>query len=111
MHVGVLRLGFAAFWLTVAGLLVWRAHFAPGDQPDPQGLTLGAALAVALAGWNVVRWYLGRRSRPAGPENPLLRHRRRPLEPKREERPAEYNPEFDFTNPPANPERERRGEG
>ena len=100
-----------AFWLTVAGLLVFRAHFMPNDRFDPQNLDLGALLALAFAGWQVFRWYLARRSRPAGPVNPLLRHRRRPLEPKREERPAEYHPEFDFTAPPANPEPERRGEG
>ena len=96
MNVGVLRLGFAAFWLTVAGLLVCRGHVAPDDRSDPQSLDLWAALAVAFAGWNVFRWYGARRPRPAGPENPLLRHRRRPLEPRREERPPEYHPEFDF---------------
>jgi hypothetical protein len=105
MNVGVLRLGFAAFWLVVAGLLLYRANFFPAGQPDPQSLTFGAVMAVAFAGWNGFRWYLARRSRPAGPVNPLLRHRRKPLEPKREERPKEFNPEFDFSNPPATPER------
>jgi hypothetical protein len=58
-------------------------------------------LALALAGWNLIRWYIGR---PRVATTPPLEHRRRPLEPRGDERVEEYNPEFDF-NRPANPER------
>ena len=97
MSVGVLRLGFAAFWLAVAGVVYFREELAPGAWGQSRNLDLGALLALALAGWNVVRWYLGR---PRGAATPPLDHRRRPLEPRDDERAEEYNPEFDFNKPP-----------
>ena len=56
---------------------------------------MGAAVAVMLAVWNLVRWYAGRRSPPTGPTpfQGVRRPRERRAEP---DRPAEYNPEFDF---------------
>ncbi len=104
MNVGVLRLGFAVFWLAVAGVIYFRRNLAPGAWAGDRNLDLGALLAVALAGWNLARWYIGRRRVPAAAG---LEHRRRPLEPRRgDERVEEYNPEFDFPRqPPATPER------
>ncbi len=98
MNVGVLRLGFAVFWLAIAALLFFRHELAPGawgGRFDSRNLDVGALLAVALAVWNVVRWYMSRR-RPT--PAPTLDTRRRPLEPRRgTEHTEEYNPEFDFT--------------
>jgi hypothetical protein len=101
MNVGVLRLGFAAFWLVVAGVIYFRGELAPGAWGQSRNLDLGALLALALAGWNLMRWYIGRRRVAT---TPVLDRRRRPLEPRGDERAEEYNPEFDF-NKPANPER------
>ncbi|HVK15336.1 MAG TPA: hypothetical protein VM533_00215 [Fimbriiglobus sp.] len=102
MNVGVLRLGFAVFWLTVAGVVYFRDELVPGAWGQAHNLDLGALLALALAGWNLMRWYLGRRRVVAA--TPGLDRRRRPLEPRGDARVEEYNPEFDF-NKPANPER------
>lgn len=96
MNVGVLRLGFAAFWLVVAGVVYFREQLAPGAWGQSRNLDLGALLAVALAGWNLVRWYIGR---PRVVATPGL-GRRRPLEPRDDEQVEEYNPEFDFNKPP-----------
>jgi hypothetical protein len=100
MNVGVLRLGFAAFWLVVAGVVYFREQLTPGAWGQSRNLDLGALLALALAGWNLMRWYLGR----PRTTTPVSDHRRRPLEPRDEKRVEEYNPEFDF-NRPSNPER------
>ena len=101
MNVGVLRLGFTAFWLAVAVAVYFREQLAPAAWDKPRNLDLGALLALALAGWNLMRWYIGRRRVVAA--TPGL-DRRRPLEPRDDARVEEYNPEFDF-NKPANPER------
>jgi hypothetical protein len=100
MKVGVLRLAFAAFWLVVAGVVYFREQLTPGAWGQSRNLDLGALLALALAGWNLMRWYLGR---PRVSATAVL-ERRRPLEPRSDERVEEYNPEFDF-NRPSNPER------
>jgi len=101
MNVGVLRLGFAVFWLAVAGVVYFREHLVPGAWGQAHNLDLGALLALALAGWNLMRWYIGRRRKPASPG---LGRRRLPLEPRDGEWSEEFNPEFDF-NKPTNPER------
>ena len=103
MNVGVLRLGFAVFWLTIAAMLFFRRELASGAWVENRNLDLGALLAAALALWNLARWYIGRRRVPAASP---LDNRRRPLEPRQGgERVEEYNPEFDFSRqPPANPE-------
>lgn len=98
MNVGVLRMGFAAFWLVVAGVLYFREYLAPGVWGRSLNYDFGAFLAVALAGWNLVRWYVGR---PRVAAVPRLDPRRRPLEPRDDGRVEEYNPEFDFNRPPA----------
>ena len=104
MNLGILRLGFAVFWLIVAGLAIYLAHLAPGPprfgQFGPQTLDLAAVLGVVLAGWNLVRWFLARRP-PTVPENPF--QRRTVLAP-RPDRPEEYHPEFDFSRNPPRPE-------
>jgi hypothetical protein len=98
MNVGVLRLGFAAFWLAVAGAVYFRDQLAPAAWDKPRNLDLGALLALALAGWNLTRWYIGRRRVVAAA--PRLDRHRRPLEPRGDARAEEYNPEFDFNKPP-----------
>ncbi len=96
MNVGVLRLGFAVFWLAMAGMIYFRNKLAPGAWGQSRNLDLVALLALALAGWNLVRWYVGRRRVAA----PLVTSRhRRPLEPRGNEPAGEYNPDFDFTKP------------
>jgi hypothetical protein len=95
MNVGVLRLGFAAFWLVVAAAVYFRKELAPEAWGDARNLDLGALLALALAGWNLMRWYLGRSRVPATPGS----NHRRPLEPRDDQRVEEYNPEFDFNKP------------
>lgn len=97
MNVGVLRLGFAAFWLAVAGAVYFREQLAPAAWDKPRNLDLGALLALVLAGWNLMRWYIGRRRVVA---TSGLDRRSRPLEPRDGERAEEYNPEFDFNRPP-----------
>src|SRR5262245_36394357 len=94
MNVTVLRWGFAVFWLVVAGLLFFGLQIAPEAWPDERNLVLGGVLALALAGWNIVRWYI---SRPRTASVSALDHRRRPLEPRPQgEQTPEYNPDFDF---------------
>lgn len=50
-------------------------------------------VAVALAGYNLLRWFMGFALRPAKPVAPPRRRERS------EDRPAEYNPAFDFSRP------------
>ena len=93
MYIGVLRLGFAIFWFAMAILLTFRNTLAPeqfGGAISARNLDLGAFLAVALAGWNLVRWYFGRRRTVK--QNPI---------PSRElpDREEEYIPELDFLRP------------
>lgn len=97
MYIGVLRLGFAIFWFAMAILLTFRNTLAPeqfGGQISARNLDLGAFLAVALAGWNLVRWYFGRRRTVK--QNPI---------PSRElpDRKEEYIPELDFLRPDDEP--------
>lgn len=87
------RLILGLFWLAVALALFFRDALFPAEAVArfrERNLTFGAWLGLALAGWNLARWYQTESLRPrraaAG---------RRPLEP----RPAagyEYHPEFDF---------------
>jgi hypothetical protein len=96
MNVGLLRLGFAAFWLVVAVAIYFRDQLAPGAWAKSHNVDLGIPLALALAVWNVVRWYIGRRKVSA---TSISAHRGQPLEPRDNERVMEYNPDFDFNNP------------
>jgi hypothetical protein len=91
MDFGALRLGFAGFWLAVAVVVYFRP-FGLGDRlPSPDAQT-AVLLAVALAGWNLSRWYFAqprRTTRPTRLGNRLLR--------RDADRVEEYNPELDFT--------------
>jgi hypothetical protein len=96
MSYRVLNLAGAVLWLLVAAYFL-RARFGPDQNAawaDPQLNDLYALMAFAFVVWNVTRWYHRRPTRTA--PNPLAT-RRRPLERREEERPAEYHPEFDFT--------------
>ena len=91
----VMNLVFAGIWLVVAAFLL-RGRFGPDQNAawaDPQVTDLYALVALAFVVWNVTRLYRGRR--PTVGPNPL--EAREPIEPRREEQPAEYHPEFDFT--------------
>ena len=105
MNFGFIRLIFAGFWSLVATGLFLRHSILPEHITQglsAKNLNIGAWFAVAVAMWNVVRWYVARR--PRAVEEPALT-RRRPLEPRRtEDQPEEYLPEFDFGrgDPPAN---------
>ena len=96
MNVGVLRLGFAVFWLVMAGVFYFQQDALLRLGANPQTLNLGAALALVLAIWQLVRWSIGSRKSPNQTHQPT---HRRPLEPRDEERPDEYNPELDFNRP------------
>ncbi len=98
MVLSVVRLALVAFWLAVAAALFLR-HRLPaelGDQVADGGYSLdvGALLAVALAGWNLMRWFTAR-NRWVPPEDPLGLPRTRVV--RTDDRPFEYNPELDFT--------------
>ncbi|OWK34738.1 hypothetical protein [Fimbriiglobus ruber] len=99
MNVGMMRIGFAIFWLGIGVVAFLRHQLLPpeiAERFDSSNITIGGLLAFALAGWNLTRWYLSRR--PRQDEEPLAR--RKPLE-RREDEPRheEYIPELDFTRP------------
>lgn len=105
MAVRHLRLAMGVFFAVLAVLLFFRHDLLPGlaEKFRDRNLALGAWLALALAGWNLARWYMDWSARrvPAG-ENPLkVRTVRREHAGE-----AEPNPDFDFTGggrPPAGP--------
>jgi len=94
MNANVLRMGFLLFWLAIAGVIVVRGMIAPDDWADRVGrnnLNLGLMLALALVGWNLVRWYMSRR-------RTVLQ---KPIPPQQiPDRKDEYIPELDFNKPP-----------
>jgi hypothetical protein len=96
MAVRHLRLTLGLFFAALAVMLFLRHELLPGlaEKFRDRNLGMGAWFALALAGWNLARWYVDWSARrvPAG-ENPLavrtLRRERNGDE--------EPNPEFDFT--------------
>lgn len=86
MLLNLLRLGFAAVWLAVA-VVMFAAGSCFNDRPVPFADLTGLA-ALALALWNVARWWQAR-TRPAA----VWRRRPRPVG-------DEYHPEFDFGGQP-----------
>ena len=103
MGFGLLRVGLAAVWVTLAVGLFFRHRVGAADALGGVGDRNGDLFALgclALAAWNLARFFGGRR--------PSARSTtRRPLEPRADrgaDRPDEYHPEFDFTRrPPADP--------
>jgi hypothetical protein len=96
-----LRLTFAIVWGVIGVALLLRPTLFPAEflgQFDPSFLTAGGMLAVFLACYNLLRWWMViRRPRRSGPLNPLAR-------PITNKPPREYNPELDFTTrPPGSP--------
>ena len=98
-----LNLGFAGFWLLIAAGLLYMQWVNP-DQASfrIRGTNIPLLwLAVLLGLFNLVRWWSARsyaRQRQARREEEERRERDR-----RRDRPAappEYNPAFDFNNPP-----------
>ena len=97
MGVDLMRLVLGLFWLSLAVGVFFRDYLGPnfeGRFNSPNADLVGL-LALAIAGWNFSRWYLGR-SRQV--ETEVVS--RRPVEPRTErDRPDEYIPELDFTKP------------
>jgi hypothetical protein len=96
MNLNFLRPAFAFLWLAVGLAIVLRNPLGIGffnDRWSDEDLLFGSIVAFALALWNGMRWWAGRRgTRPAAlPPNPL--------QPRDRDRPFEYNPELDFTKP------------
>ena len=91
MKVRHLRLGLGLFFAAMAALLFLRDEIAPelAAKFRPQKLTLGAWLALTLAGWNAARWYV----EWAAERTP---RRVNPLSVKRARREDDANPELDF---------------
>lgn len=89
MRFGVLRLAFVGLWLGAAGWLAYRLYLDPAGPAVPNA-ELWLVLVLALAGWNLARWYAARTPSLAGSE--VHPRRRRPEG-------GEYHPEFDFTRP------------
>lgn len=81
-----MRLALAAFWLVVAA----GVYFGPIRPTEGISATPAALLAVALAGWNLSRWYAIRSSADVIPPSRLYRQGA--------ERVEEYRSEFDFTD-------------
>jgi len=96
MSLGFLRLGFGLVWFAVAAVILLRHPLGLDDffaRQDPQFLDMGGAFALALGGFNIVRFVLAERTRRKAlrPVNSLER---------RSLPPEEYHPEFDFHRPP-----------
>ncbi len=63
----------------------------------------GAWALLVLAAWNFVRWYSIRMSRKDAEANRMVYEARMRQERRAEQRPAEPDPTFDFTDRPAVP--------
>jgi hypothetical protein len=89
------RVILGLFWLAMSLVLFFREELFPEAllaQYRGRNLSFGAWFGLALAGWNLARWY----------QNETIRLQRampvrRPLQPRTEaDAGYEYNPEFDF---------------
>lgn len=89
------RVFLGLFWLAMSLALFFREELFPDDvvaQFRGRNLSFGAWLGLALAGWNLARWY----------QNETIRMQRavparKPLQPRPDAgADYEYNPEFDF---------------
>ena len=83
------------FWLCLGGTLLGAHALGKeirGVHPD-RGVFIGV-FAMVLAAYNFVRWWAARVRQKAREAAAAQPPKKRPVE-----RPAEYNPEFDFTGP------------
>lgn len=109
MNVTVLRALFAFLWAIIGLALVFRERLFPALAQDntPNNWTLVGGLALAFAGWNLFRAFVGNkprrpRRRQVPGAKPLARRD------EAEAKPHEYIAELDFTKP--NPATERKAE-
>lgn len=97
MTVRHMRLTLGLFFLA-AGVTLLTARFVAPERVaksfDLLRLTLGALLALVLAGVNLAKWYAGRAAR-AHAATPV----RRPLQPGPTAADEPHNPDFDFGPP------------
>lgn len=96
-----MNLFFGILWL--AGAIGTFAYgLVTGEAPlTIKGLNVSAGwLFLLLAAWNLVRWYATRAGK-AEKEALRIVHEARLRQARQQERPVEYNPEFDFTNKPS----------
>jgi hypothetical protein len=103
----MLHLLMAACWLILGGvLLAWQGSnpAVPSTSIWGTGISLGW-FAIAMALYNLLRWWLGRSSskatRPGLEESPLRRGRAVDSEQNRTV--ATPDPSFDFTRDPSRP--------
>lgn len=98
MGINFMRFALGMFWLVLSVTVFFREYLGPVvmarfDTPNSDFL---AMFALALAGWNLARWYAGWARRASGTGVIASRPIERRTEP---DRPFEYNPELDFTKP------------
>ena len=87
MNFDSIRLMLGVLWLGVAIVVVVRPA-GLGQRLDGENGGLIMVAALALAAWNLSRWYFTRPTPAVGP---------RPLRGRGNARTEEYNPELDFT--------------
>src|SRR5262249_39774145 len=99
----LLNLYLAVFWLFLGGTVLWLYYFGDRDALAPllapERVAWAGWLAVALAAYNFVRWWVSRSSEAnrrlmAEQQARLDRERRR-----RDEDGRERNPDFDLGPP------------
>ena len=100
MNVTVLRVSFAFLWAIIGLALVFRERLFPAlaEENSTDNWTVAGGLALAFAGWNLFRAFVGNkprrpRSRPVPGAKPLARRDDDAA------KPHEYIPELDFTKP------------
>ena len=95
MNINALRMGLSLFWLVIGAGVLLRTQLGLGvlnERIESRSLDLFGVLGIALAGWNLLRWWFSRpRTMNSGDLRDKLAERRRP------ECPEEYIPELDFT--------------
>jgi hypothetical protein len=98
-----MNLVFGTLWLAGA-VAIFGYGLATGEWPlQIRGLNISAGwLCLVLAAYNFVRFYAAR-AHKAEQESLRALHEARLREARHRERPAEYDPNFDFSDKPAPP--------
>ena len=93
----MVNLGMAVCWLVLgAVLLAWRWSDPAGRAFSIWGTDLSLGwFAIAMALYNLLRWFLGRSSRKVSQSRLELRRGR---DPNAGRTPASHDPRFDFTS-------------